>query len=149
MYGFDESERLRIQRRGSILGAKGYYTDFPLAYWKRSIESIEDIGIRKPVTYRIYRHANCTGCLKAGKQHWYAVYCLRPDIFEEAKQAESEIGHSIIGLGYLEEFEPEFREMKDDKAICPSEKMPHQTFWAEVERRMPGEQNMFPCECAI
>ena len=73
----------------------GYKTEYPLANWERTIFNTEEIGISKPVTYRIYKHANCIGCLKAGRQHWYVVYCLRPDIFN-LKEAEKEIGYSII-----------------------------------------------------
>lgn len=149
IYGFDANETSRIQRRVGVLAAMGYLTDYPLACWERSIESTEDIGIDRPVTYRIYRHANCEGCLKAGWQQWYCTYCLRPDIWEEAKQAENEIGYGIVDERFLEEREEEFRIMRDVKGICPSEKMPHQTFWAKVRKAMPKERDTMPCDCAI
>ena len=149
VYGFDEDETDRIGRRAAIIRAMGYVPEFPLAYWERTIEHTEDMGIARPKTYKIYKHANCIGCLKAGKQHWYAVYCLRPDIFEEAKQAEKQIGYSIIKGTYLQDLEPKFHEMKFDKYICPSEKLNAQDFWARVEKIMPGEMTMFPCDCAF
>ena len=149
LYGFDMNEQHRIQRRIGILSAQGYATDYPLALWDRTIERTEDIGINRPITYRVYKHANCVGCLKSKKQHWYCVYCLRPDIFTEAKAAELELGHSIINGGFLEEFESQFKEMRDEKGICPSQKMSSQTFWAEVRRRMPGERDILPCDCAF
>jgi len=148
LYGFDISEPTRIQRRSAVLGMQGYKTDFPLALWNRTISSTQEIGIKPPSTYKIWKHANCGACLKGGKQHWYCVYCLRPDLWLEAKEAEEEIGHSIIKGLYLEELEPQFREMRDEKGICPSEKDNPARFWARVEKALPGEMNLFPCECA-
>jgi len=78
VYGFDESELQRIQRRSQILGAKGYKTSFPLATTPRTIWKTENVGILRPVTYELYKHANCIGCLKAGKQHWFCVTCTAP-----------------------------------------------------------------------
>ena len=96
-YGFDANEQARIQRRIGILGAQGYKTDYPLALWKdRTIFSSDEIGIAAPLAYDKFKHANCTGCLKAGKLHWYITYCERPDIFAKAKIAEEKIGYTII-----------------------------------------------------
>lgn len=150
LYGFDKSEPSRIQRRIGVLQMKGYYTDFPLAYWKRTIEKTEDIGIKRPSTYELFRHANCIGCLKAGKQSWYLVYCLYPEIWKEAIQAENEIGYSILKDTYLEDLESKFKKMKC-KGIIPSEKMKPQTFWANVEKALPinGQLSFLPCECAL
>lgn len=147
IYGFDSEERDRIQRRTDIIRAMGYVPEFPLAYGTRSIEKVEDIGIARPATYKLYRHANCIGCLKAGLQHWYCVYCTRNDIFEEAKSAESIIGHSIIKGKYLAEMEPRFKEMRDEKHICPSERMDAPSFWARVDGILPGQESMLPCDC--
>jgi len=98
LYGFDPNEKIRVLRRAMNLRNEGYRAGFPLCVkpWKRTIYSTEEIGITRPSTYKIWKHANCMGCLKAGKQHWYVVFCLRPDIFEEAVQAEAELGYSII-----------------------------------------------------
>lgn len=150
LYGFDKSEPSRIQRRIGVMQTKGYYTDFPLAYWERTIEKTEDIGIKRPETYKIYRHANCKGCLKAGKQQWYLTFCLNPDIWEEAKEAEKEIGYSILKDTYLEELEPKFKQMRC-KGIVPTEKMKPQTFWAMVKKELPaeGQISFLPCECAL
>lgn len=112
LYGFDMNESKRIQRRSSIMANMGYKTDYPLAFWNRTIEKIEDIGIKRPITYEIFKHANCVGCLKAGKQRWYVVYCLYPDIFDKAMKAENEIGYSIIKGSFLDELLPKYREMK-------------------------------------
>lgn len=149
IYGFDLNEQHRIQRRVGVMATMGYKTDYPLIWKERTIFNTEEIGIDRPLSYKLFRHANCIGCLKAGKQQWYIVYCLYPKIWEEAKETEREIGYSILKDDYLEELEPLFHEMKYMKGICPSEKIPSQTFWARVEQTLPGEISMFPCECAI
>lgn len=148
-YGFDLDEPERITRRSQHLGTMGYKTWFPLIEKGRSIVKIEDVGISRPITYKIYKHANCMGCLKAGWQHWYLIYCLHPDIWEDGKRADEAIGYSIHSDYFLKEKEAMFQEMRFEKGICPSEKLPHQTFWEIVRRTMPGEQNLFPCDCAI
>jgi len=80
-YGFDAKELARIQRRSSILGGMGYRTAYPLFSGPRTIFSTDEIGIKPPLGYSQFKHANCVGCLKAGWQHWYIVYCTRPDIW--------------------------------------------------------------------
>lgn len=149
LYGFDSDEEQRIYRRSGVLRAMGYKTDYPLAYWDRTIENVEEIGIKRPITYKLFKHANCIGCLKAGRQHWYVVYCLRPDIFNEAKQAEKEIGYTIIKGISLTDLEPIFSEMKNIKNICPTEKMNPQTFWAKVKKALPQEEATLPCDCSF
>jgi hypothetical protein len=132
-YGFDASETDRIQRRASILGARGYATDFPLATWRRTIHSTAEIGVAPPLTYSAWKHANCAGCLKAGRQHWYVVYCTRPDLWARAKYAEDFIGYTIIDGTSLAELEPLFAEMQR-AGIVPTEHVPHQRFWADAKR---------------
>lgn len=148
LYGFDKNEKIRIQRRVGVMATQGYAIDCPLAFWERTIANIEEIGIQRPVTYKIFKHANCIGCLKAGRQHWYIVYCLCPHIFEEAKEAERKIGYSIIKDVYLEELEPKYEEMKA-MGVCPNDKEQSQTFWARVNACWPEQINMLPCECSI
>jgi hypothetical protein len=149
-YGFDRNESVRIQRRTSILSALGYFSEYPLAQWRRTIWSTEEVGIRPPISYSDFKHANCTGCLKAGRQHWYVVYCLRPDIWERAKQAEDQIGYSIFRDAYLDELEGEFEEMWE-AGVPADETLPSQEFWA-MARRLTGcslqlEEEARPCEC--
>lgn len=150
LYGFDRAETSRIQRRIGVMQIKGYYTDYPLAYWDRTIEKTEDIGFERPSTYKLYRHANCYGCLKAGRQQWYITYCQHPELWKEAVEAEKETGFSIIKGIYLEELEPKFRQMKC-RGIIPSEKMKPKAFWAEVKKALPeeGQLSFLPCECVI
>ena len=148
LYGFDDDEDNRIQRRRTIINAMGYGVEFPLAEWERTITEIEEIGIERPMTYKIFKHANCVGCLKAGRQHWYIVYCLYPHIFEEAVQTEKEIGFSIIKDIYLKDLIPKYKEMQS-KGICPSEKENPNTFWARVESTLPEQTSFLPCDCSI
>jgi hypothetical protein len=153
-YGFDKNETARIQRRSSILGLLGYRTDYPLALWhERTITSTADIGILPPNTYESFKHANCVGCLKAGKQHWYIVYCTRKDIWEKAKATENEIGYTIINGTSLEELETMFESMIK-AGIVPTEHVPHQTFWAQTKKiiRISEEEidkDNKPCECVF
>lgn len=146
IYGFDYNEVWRIQRRIGVLQSMGYKCDFPLAFWEKTINKIEDIRIKRPITYQVFRHANCIGCLKSGKQQWYVVYCLRPDIWEKAKFAENRIGYSILRNEYLKDLECKFYAMKS-QGIVPTEKINHQKFWALVKKEI-GSDDGLPCECA-
>ena len=151
-YGFDAGEQHRIQRRSGIMGGLGWKTDYPLIWTTRKYKSTEDVGISRPTTYRVFKHGNCVGCLKAGWQHWYIVYCTRPDIWSKAKWAEDEIGHAIHHDGdqavYLEEMEPRFRAMKA-AGIPATEHIPQQRFWAQANRHIKINeiQQSLPCEC--
>jgi hypothetical protein len=152
-YGFDANERHRVQRRSGILGAQGYQTAYPLVTWKRTIERTEEIGVARPLTYSVFKHGNCIGCIKAGWQHWYIVFCTRPDVWLKAKWAEDEIGHAIhhddTGPVYLEDMEPTFEAMRD-AGIPATEHIPHQRFWAGAKKiiEIRSVQPELPCECA-
>lgn len=136
LYGFDPNEKHRMERRKKILASLGYITDFPLAWDERTIHTTEEIGIARPKRYGVFCHANCNGCLKGGKQHWYVTYCLYPEVFEKAKWAEGEIGHSILKPchGFLAELEPQFEEMKN-AGVEPTEKIAPQAFWALARKK--------------
>lgn len=150
LYGFDKNEKARIQRRSSIMATMGYKTDFPLAFWNRTIENIEEIGIKRPKTYELHKHANCIGCLKAGMQSWYLVYCLYPKLWEEAKETENEIGYSILKDKFLEELEPKFSKMKC-RGIVPTEKIGAKKFWSMVDKALgiEGQISWLPCDCSF
>lgn len=150
LYGFDANERHRIQRRSSILGQKGYQTDYPLAFWDKTILNTEEVGINRPTTYKNFRHGNCKFCLKAGKQSHYLTYCLYPKLWKEAVETEKEIGYSLLKDVFLEELEPKFAEMKC-RGIIPSENLPAATFWSMVRKALPseGQISMFPCDCSF
>lgn len=154
-YGFDNTprERTRMQRRIGIMGAQGYRTDYPLALWKdRTIVATEEIGIARPSTYAVFQHGNCVGCLKAGWQHWYIVFCMRPDIWAKGKWAEEEIGYAIHhdddGPVYLEDMEGRFEKMKA-AGIPATEHIKHQRFWAQTAKIIHIKQMpmALPCEC--
>lgn len=117
--------------------------------WKRTIESTEDVNISPPNTYDNFKHANCVGCLKGGKQHWYCVYCLRYDVFEEAKESEEIIGYTIIKGISLSELEKDFEKMKC-AGIEPSEHIPSWKFWKEAKKfTQPSQDEEKPCLCFI
>lgn len=147
MYGFDPAETTRITRRVGLMAAKGYKTDYPLLWENRTLINTDEIGIKRPFVYEIFTHANCIGCLKAGKQHWFIVYCLYPHVWEKAKRAEELIGYSILREKYLAEFESEFQVLKE-KNLPPTEKIRHQKFWATA-RRLIKDDSCLPCECSM
>lgn len=150
IYGFDKQETSRIQRRIGVMINQGYKCDFPLAFWERTIQNTEEIGIKKPNVYELHRHANCIGCLKAGMQSWYLVYCLYPKLWQEAKETENEIGYSILKDKFLDELEPKFSQMKC-QGMVPSEKISPQKFWAKVEKELQviGQISWLPCDCSF
>lgn len=154
-YGFDANEMHRVQRRSSIMANDGYKTDYPLALWKgRTINQTMQIGIAPPAQYDTFKHANCIGCLKAGKQHWYIVYCERPDIWEKAKATEDFLDHSIIKGVFLDELESQFEEMRKS-GVKATEHISGQSFWAQVKKSNLGgfdfseEEKAKPCECVF
>lgn len=115
--------------------------------WKRTIYKTSEIGIKPPNTYQVWKHANCIGCLKAGKQHWYCVYVNDNEVFEMAKEAEKIIGYSIIKEDFLKNFESDFEKMK--KAGVPSnENIPSNIFWKSARIYIKASsEDLFPCEC--
>jgi hypothetical protein len=161
-YGFDKSEGVRMQRRTGVLGEMGYQTDYPLALWDRTIQSTQELGIEPPLTYGVFRHANCTGCLKAGRQHWYVIFCTRPDLWQKAKDTEEQIEYSILRNVYLEELEPYFARMRD-AGVEATERLPSGEFWARARElvqyteapnimsffSLEAEADEKPCECVI
>lgn len=154
-YGFDANEMHRVQRRSSIMAKDGWKTDYPIALWQeRTITQTMQVGIERPAQYDTFKHANCIGCLKAGKQHWYVVYCTRPDIFEKAKSTEDFIDYSIIKGVYLSELEEQFKKMKR-AGVPANEHMNPNSFWAKVRKMnlsnfdYEAEINQKPCECVF
>lgn len=152
-YGFDANEFARIQRRSSILGAQGYRSAYPLAFWSRTIASTLEIGIEPPLTYSVWKHANCTGCLKGGRQHWYVVYCTRPELFSKAKATEEAIGYSILPDIHLEEIEPMFAAMKA-AGVEATEHVEQRKFWIAAKKRLAvvrevADEPDVPCECVV
>lgn len=133
VYGFNENETHRIARRRKHLCQIGYQSIYPLVELPRTLQDVETIGIERPSIYLDSKHANCIGCLKAGKQHWYKVYCCHRDIFEEGKMAEAQIGYSIIKGSYLKDLEQEFEQMKLS-GVPATENMESYWFWNYARR---------------
>lgn len=133
-YGFESKENERIKRRTGVLAGMGYMTDYPLATWEGVIKSTSEVGISPPSTYEVWKHANCSGCLRAGRQHWYVTYCLRPDMYEKAKDGERIIKHSILKGIFLKDLEPKFEIMKN-AGVPAHEKQAAATFWAMVKKQ--------------
>ena len=155
-YGFDDDEQHRIARRRQILGAQEYATCFPLAEWPDTLDSIAEIGITPPLGYSIYRHANCSGCLKGGMQHWYVTYCHRPDIYEKASGTETRLGYSILKDQrespalplFLADLAPVFARMKC-AGVPNTEHYPEHKFKRYLKQyRLPEISLFAPCECA-
>ena len=152
-YGFDATEMHRVRRRASILGALGHRSDYPLALWPRTILSTREVGIEPPLTYSTFKHANCVGCLKAGRQHWFAVYATRPDVWAKAKETEDFIGYTIINGTSLDEIESLFAQMVA-AGVQPTEHVTPGRFWSDARkavRHLPvvdEEVRAVPCECA-
>lgn len=138
-YGFEGKETERIDRRARIMRDMGYETCYPLADWERSIYCTREIDIEPPSTYAYQKHGNCMGCLKAGRQHWYMTYCLRPDIWEKGKWAESQIGYTIINRVSLLQLEPLFMAMQE-AGIPANEQIPSSSFWALVNHTLGKER---------
>jgi len=151
-YGFDDDEMHRVERRQRILDEQGYKSDYPLALWADEdlvCYETKDIGIEPPNQYESFKHANCIGCLKAGKQHWYIVYCTRPDVWEKAKLAEQSIGYTIIRDASLERMEPIFKDMKA-QGIPATEHIPAARFWSQVRKvgiQTDTDRDHKPCDC--
>lgn len=147
LYGYDPKEKNRMRRRSAIMRDLGYVVDFPLMWDQRTIHNIEDIGIRRPSTYAIFKHANCKGCLKAGAMHWYVIYCTEPEIFEKAKATERILGRTIIKGKSLTELEVEkFRPMRA-AGITPAELGSPQLFWSKARKLLASYEPELPCEC--
>lgn len=151
-YGFDANERVRIQRRVGVLAAMGYKSDYPLALWsERTISQTIEVGINPPMQYAYFKHANCIGCLKAGKQHWYIVYCIRPKLYQRAVDAEDAIGYTILPDSSLAEMAPIFEQMRL-AGVPTTEHIPHQRFWADVRRLgidTSQDKDAKPCACVF
>lgn len=144
VYGFDLEEPTRITRRSQIMGSMGYKTAYPMTWNESEVVRIADAGIERPNVYDIFKHSNCVGCLKAGWQHWYIVFCTRKDLWEEAKIGEDEIGYAIHkdanGPVYLEDKEELFNSMVL-AGVEPTEKIKPQTFWAQAKKKVKVHQS--------
>ena len=136
-YGFAPEEQHRVSRRQMILGKRGIKSDYPLLWADRTIHDTAEIGIPAPAHYKIWKHGNCIGCLKAGWQHWYCVYVHRRDRWELSKIAEGIIGYAINKRGgvpcRLIEREAEFEELRQ-AGLPATEHIPAGKFWSTARK---------------
>lgn len=117
--------------------------------WERTIFSTKEIGIEPPNTYNVWKHANCTGCLKAGKQHWYCVYVHDYETYQRGKLSEEIIGYSIHKEGWLKDWERDFEKMKL-AGVPANEHIPSKTFWKSANRFTKMDvEDLFPCQCFV
>lgn len=138
------SDFIELAKSTGLVLIKDYSTLF-----ERTISQTTEIGIEIPNTYDFFKHGNCTGCLKAGQQHWYCVYVHANHIFERAKLSEHRIGYSIIKGNFLKDLEPKFKKMKE-AGVEASEHIPFQTFWAIAKKNLKkSEEEYKPCECVF
>ena len=138
-FGFDANEPERVTRRSNMMGASGYKTDYPLALWPdRTIHSTAEIGIRPPLSYDKFKHANCIGCIKAGWQHWYVIYCEYPHVWQELLDGEESIGYPVHGFDFAEDKAEMFESMKR-AGIEPTEKTPSARFWARAKKALAAQ----------
>ena len=135
-FGFDANEPERVTRRANMMGASGFKTDYPLALWTdRTIHSTAEIGIIPPLSYGKFKHANCIGCIKAGWQHWYIIYCEHPQVWQELLDGEESIGYPVHGFDFAEDKAEMFEQMKN-AGIEPTEKTPSARFWARAKKAL-------------
>lgn len=134
-YGFTKEEKNREDRRQKIMCSLGFETLYPLRQMDVPSDYYKKTGIPEPEHYQKFNHGNCYGCLKAGKQHWYIIYCNHRNIYFDGIQAEQKIGYSIHKNAYLEDWMQEFERMIQI-GIEPTEKIKPQTFWASVRKQL-------------
>lgn len=163
-YGFGKGEMHRAQRRSTILGKDGYKTDYPLLLWDNPLDDtwFASVGIEPPMQYQAFKHANCIGCIKAKKQHWYCVFVHARSVFDDFSVAEDTIGNSIMRHDYLEDLRPMFEKMQE-LGIAATEHTPPGGFWADAKRQLRdagvAQGDLFgddeetggtlPCECVV
>lgn len=115
---------------------------------QRTIHKTIEIGIKEPNTYTVWKHANCIGCLKAGQQHWYCVYCIDYEVFEMGKNAEEILKHSF-GKEFLKDIESKFKRMKEI-GIPANEHIKSSIFWKSAKHYLKQTtEDLFPCECFV
>lgn len=118
-------------------------------HYERTIYDTEEIGIKRPNTYGVWKHANCIGCLKAGQQHWYCVYVNDYEVFSMGKNAEEIIGYSFGNFGFLKDLEPKFEKMKLI-GIPANEHIKSSIFWKSAKHYLnQSTKELFPCECFV
>lgn len=158
-YGFDAAEMDRINRRKQILGAMGYASEFPLAFWKDlTYTSTGEVGVPPPGTYTVWKHANCKGCLKGGPLHWYVTYVNDYESFCEGEALEDEMDYAlnrqiIAGQKYplfLRQLRCVFEQMVIDNVPATEHQSPNKFFnLMKKKYGLDASNTVKPCQCTI
>ncbi|TMP23759.1 hypothetical protein [Pseudoalteromonas ruthenica] len=137
VYGFDPNEPSRIANRAQKMGMDGYQTLFPMLWDESDIVRLASTGIQAPSSYDRFKHSNCTGCLKAGFQHWYVVYNEDRDMFNEVAEVELDMNFSLRRQSGKRAFLEDKRELFDKMiaaGVKPTEHINPQRFWADAKK---------------
>jgi hypothetical protein len=125
----------------------GYQCEFPMIWKDRTIYSTEEIGIKRPAVYGVFKHANCIGCIKAGQLHWYTVFCLFKQVYDAYADLEQSTGYTIIKGYSLNELRGKFENAKR-LGFIPSDKQNGSAFWAKLKKQLKIEaETKIPCDC--
>lgn len=150
VYGLDANEPARINRRSQVLGSQGYSTLFPMLWDESEIVTPESVGIAPPSCYDRYKHSNCTGCLKAGFQHWYIVYCEDRAMFDEVADYELDRSYSLRRNKGETQYLDDRRDLFDkmiEAGVEPTEHVHYNTFWANARKKVKAyEKEMLELE---
>lgn len=144
IYGLDKDEPTRIANRSQKMGQQGYKTMFPMLWDDSEIVRLEDAGIKPPSCYDRFKHSNCTGCLKAGFQHWYIVYQEDRAMFDEVAEFELDVNYSLRRQKGKTAFLDDKRELFDkmiSAGVPATEHIPHQKYWPMAKRMVESHED--------
>lgn len=134
-FGFNHTETARADRIRAVYAKSGLQVCVPRQDWDMSIDDTRSIGIEPPACYAYFKHANCVGCLKAGRLHWYVVFCRYPEIYAKAEATEATIKRTVIQGISLATLRPLFESML--AAGIPAVQVANtQKFWADAKRKL-------------
>lgn len=101
LVGFSSVEWKRVQRTTMRAERDGYKIRFPVIEEKVTKQQCADwcmsLGVKPSSMYTWSDHANCLGCVRAGKAYWLAVAANEPEVFAQRAALETEFGHTFIG----------------------------------------------------
>lgn len=143
VYGLDKDEPTRIANRSQKMGQQGYKTMFPMLWDESEIVRLEDAGIKPPSCYDRFKHSNCTGCLKAGFQHWYIVYQEDREMFNEVAEFELDVNYSLRRQKGKTAFLDDKRELFDKMiaaGVPANEHIAQQKFWPMAKRMVKNHE---------
>lgn len=150
MYGFDLDEQSRISKRVANMAKIDCKTDYPMIWKGDFIDEILEAGIQRPNEYLKFKHANCLGCLKAGWQHWYIVYCDARWIYDEVAEFEQEVAHSLHkdsdGTPVFLDDKREFFDEMIAAGIEGTEHVHHRKWWIDVKNKVIANKANIPLE---